>query len=213
MFQFKNKENHLNYLAHISLGHLSNTSPLGNFLGDFVKGSDLTDLPEHISHGVTLHRKIDTFTDSHTYIRELKQTFPASLRRMSGVVIDIYFDHVLCSQWDKYHTSNMTKVLDTFYQELETTNVSLKGRFNDVRKNLLEHRWLNNYASKSQCYNAFYHIEKRLKHKVIFAELATEHLRDNSKTLEATFDAFFPLLVDYTKKISTQKIQYNDCPQ
>ena len=83
----------MNYLAHIHLGYLSQTSLVGNFLGDFVKGSDLSHLNTALRQGVWLHRRIDTYTDQHTAIVELRNLFPKKLRRFSGIALDVYFDH------------------------------------------------------------------------------------------------------------------------
>ena len=48
----------MNYIAHIHIGSHTQTHLLGNFLGDFVKGSQLQYLPFEIEQGIRLHRSI-----------------------------------------------------------------------------------------------------------------------------------------------------------
>lgn len=190
----------MNYIAHIHLAHVTNTSTLGNFLGDFIKGRDYKVLPNHIANGVLLHRKIDSFTDQHLQVRKLKQAFPKNLRRMSGVVIDIYFDHLLCLHWHQYHHQSIETVLNEFYQELSTHNIMVSEHFDKVKQGLLTYKWLIDYKSSSSCSRAFYQIEKRLNGRVLFADLANEYLPSVHHDIEAAFNSFYPELLQYSQQ-------------
>ena len=81
----------MNYLAHLYLAEDSPESILGNFLGDFVKGSTLKDYSEGIQKGIQQHRKIDVFTDAHPVFLETKQWIHPNNRRYAGIVIDIFY--------------------------------------------------------------------------------------------------------------------------
>jgi acyl carrier protein phosphodiesterase len=187
----------MNYLAHIHLAHVSDTSKLGNFLGDFAKGSRLENLPEDIQYGIRLHRSIDSYTDQHKKIISLREQFPASLRRMSGVVIDIYFDHLLCSHWSRFNDLPLPHTLAAFYQELQTRTVQVGGRFLAVKQGLLAHRWLEDYHHRESCTRAFYQIEKRLKGKVSFAQTADTFISQQHDAFEETFLLFYPELIQF----------------
>lgn len=188
----------MNYLAHIHLAHVSNTSKLGNFLGDFVKGSDLSYLPTDLQEGITLHRKIDSFTDSHKHIRVLKQGMPKHLRRMSGVIFDVYFDHLLCHHWDDYTQAAQYDVLKAFYAELSHQNLALGPHFDRVKEGLVMHKWLSGYAKQKGYLNAFYSIETRLNNKIMFADKAFQFLQENQQMLRDIFLQFYPELIHYT---------------
>jgi acyl carrier protein phosphodiesterase len=187
----------LNYLAHIHLAHLSDTSLLGNFLGDFVKGTNLSFLPPDIQEGIQLHRAIDSFTDSHPRIVELRRQFPSDLRRMSGVVIDIYFDHLLCAHWDTFTELGIAPLLSRFYAEVEETPLAIPGRYSSVKDGLLKYRWLQDYEHRDSCIRAFYQIEKRLNGRVTFAQLANRFLQDEHAGFETCFERFYPELIDF----------------
>jgi acyl carrier protein phosphodiesterase len=187
----------MNYLAHIHLAHVTQTSLLGNFLGDFVKGSDLQHLPLKLQHGVRLHRAIDTFTDQHTLVKYLKRQFPISIRRMSGITIDIYFDHLLSLRWQQYSKHCVHSVLKQFYRELANSKVPIDGRFNDVKDGLLSHQWLHEYAHKEAVNRAFFQIERRLKYRVEFAQESIEFISSAQEEFDQAFTQFYPALVDY----------------
>lgn len=190
----------MNYIAHIHLGLCTQTSLLGNFLGDFVKGSDFSHLPLELQHGVRLHRKVDQYTDSYQAIVDLKRRFPTQVRRMAGVSLDIYFDYLLLVHWHQYADQSYHTLLARFYRELDQTPVTLTERFTRVRDSLLEHRWLENYKQPGACLNAFLAIEKRLNNRMIFAQQSIQYIESNSDTIEQVFLDFYPQLQAFSMR-------------
>lgn len=187
----------MNYIAHIHIGSHTQTSLLGNFLGDFVKGSQLQYLPFEIEQGIRLHRSIDVFTDSHPLITELRQNFPSDIRRMAGVVIDIYFDYLLIQKWTHYSNTHFNIIFSQFYQQLENFSIPDNASFNKQAERLKTHQWLNEYSKIETCFKAFLSIESRLKNKVIFAEKAQKFVLKHSKQLESSFQQFYPECLDH----------------
>mgnify|MGYP003652602573 FL=1 len=185
----------MNYIAHIHIAHHTQTSLLGNFLGDFVKGQALNDLPAELATGVRLHRKVDLFTDNHELVVDLRRTFPKELRRVAGIIIDITFDHFLLKQWDELTAKPTDEVLDSFYQQLADFNGIDSAHFSRLSESLLKDRWLSDYHQQQTCLSALQSIERRLKHKIIFAHDAYAFFQLNKASFAATFTAFYPELL------------------
>jgi acyl carrier protein phosphodiesterase len=80
----------LNFLAHIYLSGSSDEIKIGNFIGDYVKGRNYEKYPELVRKGIILHRKIDSFTDSHPIVNQSKMHLKKRFRRYSGVIVDIF---------------------------------------------------------------------------------------------------------------------------
>ena len=187
----------MNYIAHIHIGCHTQTSLLGNFLGDFVKGSQLQYLPFEIEQGIRLHRSIDVFTDSHPLISELRQNFPRDIRRMAGVIIDIYFDYLLMQTWNDYSNIEVHKVFTQFYQQLEQFSLPNNSHFNKQAERLKTHQWLNEYIHIETCYRAFLSIENRLNNRIIFADKAQSFILKHGEQLESSFEQFYPECLDH----------------
>src|SRR6476661_6124760 len=92
----------MNYLAHLFLSEGTPESLIGNLLGDFVKGTPVNLYPEEIRKGIDLHRKVDSYTDSHAIVRSSKSLVCADRRRFAGVLIDVFYDHFLAKNWLEY---------------------------------------------------------------------------------------------------------------
>ena len=190
----------MNYIAHIHLAFSNNTSMLGNFMGDFVKGSDLSYLPEHLQEGIQIHRKIDSFIDHHDISTELKAQFPNNIRRLSGVILDVFYDHLLCLHWQSFCNSPLEEVLEQFYDEMSASDIVLTQWYGTVRQNLLRHQWLSDYQHVDACLRAYKAIEKRLKGKHLFADEGFEFVVENMSNIEQRFVEFYPQAISYIRK-------------
>lgn len=188
----------MNYIAHIHIGSHTQTNLLGNFLGDFVKGSQLQHLPFEIEQGIRLHRNIDIYTDSHPLIIELRQNFPKDIRRMAGVIIDIYFDYLLMKTWKHYSNTHFDMIFTEFYQQLEKFSLPDNAHFNKLAEHLKAQQWLNQYVNVDTCFRAFLSIESRLKHKVVFAKKAQSFLLQHGDKLESSFQQFYPQCLEHS---------------
>jgi len=194
----------MNYIAHIHIAQHTNTSMVGNFLGDFVKGSELQYLPIALETGIRLHRSVDVFTDQHRAIIELKNTFPADIRRMAGIAIDIYFDHLLLKHWQTFSTQAYQETLACFYQELQTCPLDINPRYTMLRKSLLDEQWLEHYMDVNTCLRAFKSIEARLHNRVTFAHQASDFLLENQQQANRVFLHFYPELLRHALRHCTQ---------
>ena len=137
------------------------------------------------------------FTDSHPRVIELRQSFPKDIRRMAGVIIDIYFDYLLMQTWDRYSNTHFDLIFTEFYQQLEKFSLPENTHFNKLSERLKTHQWLNQYTHIETCYRAFVSIENRLKNKVIFAQKAESFLFQHADKLESSFQQFYPECLDH----------------
>ncbi|MDC1489988.1 ACP phosphodiesterase, partial [Flavobacteriaceae bacterium] len=109
----------MNFLAHVYLSEDNFSLAIGNLIADRVKGKDLTNFSPMIQKGILLHRKIDAFTDHHSLFKECVSILFPFYRHYSRVIIDMYFDHFLASNWDKYHSKNLKVFSNEFYDALK----------------------------------------------------------------------------------------------
>lgn len=85
-----------------------------NLFGDFVKGKNLDYLSESVKRGVVLHRSIDSYIDTHPDVKLLMGKLSPELPKVSGIAIDLYFDHFLSVHWDKFHEKPLLLYLKDF---------------------------------------------------------------------------------------------------
>lgn len=114
----------MNFLAHLLLAGDDDGLRLGAMLGDFIRGNPQnSNLPAAVCKGVLLHRFIDQYVDSlHSWAR-LREQFPATFRRYSGIIIDLAFDHELAVRWSEFSSVPLEQ-FDRDIRELLSRNTA-----------------------------------------------------------------------------------------
>ncbi len=108
----------MNYLAHIFLAGHSEEAMLGALLGDFVKPGACGGYSGEIEQEIVMHRKVDAYTDSHRVVLAAKRCFPESRRRYAGILLDVFYDHLLAAHWASYSSEPLHEFTRRFYSAL-----------------------------------------------------------------------------------------------
>ncbi len=137
----------MNYLAHLFLSGTDDQILVGNFIGDYVKGTALNKYPEKIKNGIILHRRIDTFTDTHPKFREAKSLFRAEFGLYSGIIVDFLYDHYLAKNWNEYSALTLREFAKRSHAVLLQNFRHLPGRVQGFLPFLIQNRRLESYAS------------------------------------------------------------------
>jgi acyl carrier protein phosphodiesterase len=189
----------MNYLAHLFLASETLEARIGGILGDFEKGNIKGKYPKEIEIEIEIHRKIDYFTDSHLIVKEAKKVAPEEKRRYMGILLDVFYDHLLAQNWKQYSSL----LLQSFTQETYTILLKNKAILPDNLTNILtpmvEEDWLNSYKEFVGFEKAIERISYRLKRGNVLTESISE-IRNNYNLLSSGFEVFFPELIDYVKK-------------
>ncbi len=89
----------MNHLAHLYLSSNNEGEMVGQFIADAVKGNDFNAYTPNIRQGILLHRWVDSYTDTHELVKELRAEYRPKLGLYSGVLIDLVFDYFLAKDF------------------------------------------------------------------------------------------------------------------
>lgn len=190
----------LNFLAHIYLSGDNDDIKIGNFLGDFVKGrlNKLTNaqFSEGVINGMALHREIDFFTDNHPIVRQSIDRLQPKYHKFSGIVIDMFYDHILAKNFHQYSEITLEKYAQNFYDLLEKRKSEIPEPMDRMVKSMVSRNWFLGYQTYEGIEWALTGISKRLSF-VSGIENATEELRKDYDLYEEEFQKFFPDLINH----------------
>ncbi|WP_267402090.1 MULTISPECIES: ACP phosphodiesterase [unclassified Chryseobacterium] len=190
----------MNYLAHSFLT-FTDGQIVGQFLEDFIKNRDRFSFPKDIQDGITLHRAIDTFTDSHPAIHEAKKVFSPLVRLYAGAFVDVSMDYFVANdlslnslaEW-KAHSLKVYRVLNEHQQYLPEN-------FKMMLRKMESDDWLYNYRddrgikfSMQNVLNKAKYLEKDIP---VF-----EAFLQHKDALKLCYDDFFPNLLDHAKGVN-----------
>ena len=183
----------MNYLAHLYLAEQSSEGLLGSLLGDFVKGRLDDRYPETIRRGIALHRAIDSFTDAHPLHLESRNRIGSERRRYAGIIIDVCYDHFLCSHWTEYSSESLACFSERVYGILRDHRDALPDRLRRMVPHMIADDWLGSYAELENVGRALDGIARRITRSNPLAGAVVE-IEANYGALEGDFRRFFPQL-------------------
>jgi acyl carrier protein phosphodiesterase len=195
----------VNLLSHLLLSGPDPSLRLGNVLGDLVKGmidgATRTDLPLAVLEGVRLHRRIDTFTDTHDIPRRSCLLITPEWRRYAGILVDVFYDHVLSRNWSRLHPEEpLEKFLAIAYRQFEDFDQSvLPPMFPVVIRRMIDGNWLGSYGTQAGIALTLRRMSRRLRRPVNL-EAAAQQLPEIYDHLEQDFLEFWPQLVAEVRK-------------
>lgn len=187
----------MNYLAHIFLSGSDRRLQVGNFVGDFVKGSRHEAYPGKIQQGILLHRDIDSFTDSHPVFLDTVQILRPVFDRYSGIMTDMYFDYFLASDFEKYSEGTSLSCFATdFYLSALLNYPWLPRRVKSFIFHFVGTNRLAKYASYDGLHESL-SIMSRVKSDAINPDLSIAFLKENEDALRQNFHLFMPEVIAY----------------
>ncbi|HUP49867.1 MAG TPA: ACP phosphodiesterase [Thermoanaerobaculia bacterium] len=190
----------MNHLAHLFLAGDSDESLLGNLAGDFVKGSARGRFTPGVWQGIMEHRRIDAFTDSHPEAAAFRRVVAVDHGHYARVISDIFFDHLLASEWRTFTAEPLAEFLGRVYSRLDRHVEAMPGRLRVVYPLMRDEGWLISYASIDGIWRALFHLSRRFSRQPRL-EMATHLLIDARPALLDRFHRFMPDAIAYAKEL------------
>lgn len=189
----------MNFLAHLYLSGNNKELMIGNFIADHVKGRKFSHFSEEIQKGITLHRQIDSFTDSHEIVRTSKHRLHERYRHYDGVIIDIFYDHFLAKNWKNYSEIPLGIYVNSVYQLLNENIEILPEKTQEMLPYMIQYNWLYNYQFAKGIQEVLNGMNRRTNGKSQM-NLATEDLLNHYSDFEKDFTSFFKELKEFASQ-------------
>lgn len=190
----------MNFLAHFYLSGESEELLLGNYITDFIRGGDISHYNGEVLNGIKLHREIDRFTDEHPVFQQSVQQLRPRYRLYAGVIVDIFYDHFLAGEWQRYSGEPL---------EEYTRKVQLLLRKHEEILPVQSLRFLSymeryslplNYREVEGIRRVMEGMARRASAGSNMNAAVTD-LQENYELFRGHFTAFFPELVKHVEKI------------
>jgi len=189
----------MNFLGHL---FLSGTEPLaivGNFMADGVKGGDLSAYHPLVEEGIRTHRRIDSFTDTHPLQRAGRERLRDHAGRYSGVVMDLFYDHLLAADWQAWHREPLAEFAQRMYALLKAHEHLMPDRARHMLPYMIQGDWLTGYARPEGLARALHGLSRRAVAGAPMAG-AERVLLEHHDQYRSEFGIFLPEIAVYVGK-------------
>lgn len=183
---------HMNFLAHLHLAALADSSLLGNLLADFVRGNPQGAYTHDIVAGIMMHRRVDVMTDTLPLVKEARTYFSTDYRRVAPITLDVLWDHFLARHWDRLMPDC---TLPDFIQHAQSQILphlqQTPARFQHLNAYLWSERWLERYAELHFIADVLQGMANR-RPKLAALAGSFHDIKQNYQSLEVIFLEFYP---------------------
>ena len=199
----------MNYLAHALLAGADDDCRLGGLLGDFVKGP-LSPRPPQLGaavvRGLLLHRQIDSFADAHPAFERSRRRISAERRRYSGIIIDMFYDHLLALHWARFCAQPLEAFTAAVYALLARR--PLPERLARILPRMRQEDWLAGYRDPDAVSRALDQIAAHRFRRSNGLGGAGSELAGKQAYFEADFLEFFPAALAYAEEFRARAAEH-----
>ncbi|BDH46850.1 acyl carrier protein phosphodiesterase [Salmonella enterica subsp. enterica serovar Choleraesuis] len=190
----------MNFLAHLHLASLAESSLLGNILADFVRGSPDDDWSPEIVAGIYMHRRVDALTDGLPQVRTALEWFRPETRRVAPIALDVMWDHFLSRHWKQLAPEvDLPDFIDRARQDILPALDTAPARFVTLNQHIWTERWLERYADMSFIANVLNGMASR-RPKLDALRHSWSDLDAHYEQLERQFWSFYPEMMAQARK-------------
>jgi len=168
----------LNFLAHAVLAGEAPALIVGGVVGDWIKGPLPGALPPDLAAGVALHRAIDSHVDSHPAFRRSRARVSAVRRRYGGVLVDLFYDHLLARDWTDFNSQPLRVYCATVYRMIEARRSDLPSAVLPGLSLMAQEDWLTSYAAIESIGEVLRRMSRRARRPNPLANGEAEFLTD-----------------------------------
>ena len=186
----------MNFLAHLFLSFDDHDIMIGNFIADMIKNKDVITYSQAVQKGITLHRKIDYYTDIHPKVKEGTKLMQPYHRKYSPVVVDVFYDYLLSKNWEKYSTESLEDFAQRTYKILHNRIDDMPPNLKKRLPSMIAHDWLQGYSKKEGLHYTFERMKSRLS-KPEQLQNVVDNLMKHEEELNDGFNIFFPEMIEY----------------
>lgn len=188
----------MNFLAHAYLSGEDRLVRIGNFMGDFVKGSNYLQYPEAVQKGILMHRSIDAFTDHHPLVLSGKTRFEARYHRYSSVLMDLLYDHFLAKDWYNFHSMPLHDYVNEIHNDLLNHFELYPERLKSSLPTFMKYRWIERYVGLEGLRDVC-EVMSQTTSLPAETDFAMEVIVQNYETFRNEFYEFFSQIIFYVE--------------
>lgn len=189
----------MNYLAHALLAAPGEDEMFGSLIADFhPRGAIDPALPRGVRDGLALHRAVDVYTDAHPEVRAARALFEPPLRRYAGIVLDIWFDHLLARGFEAHSPVG----LRTFSHRVQTLLLAREAELPPGMDAFARYMRRNGLPEAYRDRATIEHVLQGMAGRVSRANpiaAALPELEARRQPLQAHFERFFPQLAGFAR--------------
>ncbi|PSU32008.1 ACP phosphodiesterase [Photobacterium lutimaris] len=202
----------MNFLAHLHLAQQCNSHLAGNLLADFIRGDPYRQFNQEIADGIKLHRFVDSYIDAMPEVRQCRQLFGPDTRRVSGIALDMIWDHFLARHWLHFHHQPLQDFVREARAEVELYQHNMPEQYLLTMNRMWQQKWLLQYRHTESLEVSLVRMARR-RPRLHQLALTPPVLMANYHELEQQFFSIYPQVEQAAKNFHPNRNQPVSSPE
>lgn len=199
----------VNFLAHLVLAPQTPEGLIGSIAPDMIRGPLPAQLHESVLAAAREHQSIDGFTDAHrAFGRTRDRLRPLVHPRLSGVLADVLYDHVLARDWGHWRGDDLEAFVADTQRGLTGALHLVPAGMQWVVRKMIDEEWLLSYATVEGLCARLETMSRRLTRRMgrpISLVLSEGDLGAVEASLSADFADLWPDLLAHVSRYRLQE--------
>lgn len=153
----------MNFLAHAMLAGNDPALIVGGVVGDWIKGPLPGLLPPDLARGVALHRAIDSHAETHPAFQRSRNRVAADRRRYAGILVDIFYDHLLARDWVRHQPMELDAFCTGVYRHIAGRLNELPEHAHPAMHLMARENWLLSYNGLDGIADVLHRMSQRAR--------------------------------------------------
>jgi acyl carrier protein phosphodiesterase len=201
----------VNFLAHLVLAPQTPEGLIGSIAPDMIRGPLPADLRPAVMASAKEHYRIDRFTDTHRSFGKTRERLSELVdSRLSGVLADVLYDHVLARDWANWRSDDFPAFIDQTQQHLLEALSFVPVRMQMIVRKMIDEQWLTSYATAEGICARLETMSQRLTRRLdrpTSLRVTERDIADQDASLCADFAEFWP---DLLAHVDQGRVASND---
>jgi len=196
----------MNHLVNLYLSRNLGEKMLGCMIGEIVRTSNTDKYTQNIIDGIELNKKISQFVKEHPAYERSRMKLNPKYSKHSGKIIDIFYDHFLAANWNKYSNDSLQEFSKGAYQFIEENHSILPYKLRKLISVMINDNWLVKFASVNGTHTFMREITRRDTFQTNL-EYSLEDLINQYNSFKEDFEELFPQLIQYVHEtVGTEEL-------
>lgn len=169
-----------------------------------IRGPLPAELDDAILSAAREHQRVDRFTDMHQSFRRTRQRLSLIVdARLSGVLADVLYDHVLARDWVRWREDGFEDFVSGAERHLLEGLVCVPSQMQVIVRRMIQEQWLASYATPAGVRARLDTMSDRLSRRLgrsLSLLISEKQLADEYPLLAMDFAEFWPDLLTYVKR-------------
>lgn len=188
----------MNHLGHLLVSNDNEAWIGGALAADEFRGAPPASYSDDAVRAVSLHRHLDAFTDSHPVTGETRAIF-AEYRHYSRVLVDVFYDHILALEFERYSAEPLPEFARRMYAGLETARSWLPAALSARIPMMIADDFLVRYRTRQQVIRTLGYLSSRFSRRIDLVPSVTTFEAER-ETIAAHARRFYPEMIQQAQR-------------